>query len=246
MRRSSLITLLVIGVMMLAACSAQQSQQPDINVNTGQTQTGISVSGTGEVTGTPDTVEVNLGVSVLGKTVAEASAMAAEKADALIAALTGNGVDEKDITTTDYSIYPEYDYRNNTQTLNGYRVTNTVRAKIRDIANSGNVIDRAVAVGGDDVQVNGLSFSIEDNTELVQAARDAAWKDAFEKATQLAELSGQTLGAATAISETFSAPPVPIYYGDYTAAGDASVETPIQPGTSAVTVNLSVQFAFAN
>ncbi len=244
MRRSSLIAIAIALGIVLAACSTQQSQPPDVIVNTGQSQTGISVSGTGEVTGTPDTVEVDIGVSVLGKTVEEAASMAADKADGLISALTSKGVAKEDITTTNYSIYPEYDYSGNTQKLVGYRVTNTVRAKIRDIASSGNVIDRAVAAGGDAVQVNGLSFSIEDNTELIQAARDAAWKDAFDKATQLAELSGRTLGPATAISETFSAPPVPIFYGEYAAAADSARETPIQPGTSAVTVNLSVQFSF--
>ena len=254
MRRSALIGIAVAGIL-LAACNAEAQQPsqpniqpaspPNITVNTGETQTGISVTGTGEVTGTPDTVEIDIGVSVLGKTVEEATSNAAEKAEVLIAALTANGVAEEDITTTNYSIYPEYDYRSGQERLIGYRVNNTVRAKIRDIGESGSVIDAATAAGGDDVRVSSLRFSIEDNTDLVEAAREVAWNDALAKATQLAELSGQTLGAALFISETVSAPPVPIFFDrSLTSTLSGDFETPIQPGTSAVTIRLSVHFAF--
>ena len=253
MSRSALIGVAVAGLV-LAACNAEAQQgnqpniqpasQPNITVNTGETQTGISVSGTGEVTGTPDTVEIDLGVSVLGKTVEKATSSAAEKAEALISALTSNGVAREDITTTNYSIYPEYDYRSGRERLIGYRVTNTVRVKIRDVQESGSVIDAATAAGGDDVRVNGLRFSIEDNTDLVEAAREVAWDDALAKATQLAELSGQTLGGALFINETVSAPPVPRFFDGYLTSTLEAIETPIEPGTSAVTITLSVHFAF--
>ena len=231
---------------LLAACGTAAGSTPqEITVNTSEEATsGISVSGMGEVTGTPDTVEVGLGVSVLGETVDEAATTAAEKAQALIDSLTSNGVAEEDITTTDYSIYPEYDYSSNEERLIGYRVSNTVRAKIRDLDSTGAVLDAATVAGGDDVVVNGLSFSIEDNDELVAAAREAAWNDAMNKANQLAELSGQTLGEATTITETVNMPPVPIPYAAE-AAADRAVETPIEPGTSAVTITLQVQFGLA-
>ena len=208
---------------LLAACGTAAGSTPqEITVNTSEEATsGISVSGMGEVTGTPDTVEVGLGVSVLGETVDEAATTAAEKAQALIDSLTSNGVAEEDITTTDYSIYPEYDYSSNEERLIGYRVSNTVKAKIRDLDSTGAVLDAATVAGGDDVVVNGLSFSIEDNDELVAAAREAAWNDAMTKANQLAELSGQTLGEATTITETVSMPPVPIPY---------AAEAAVRPG----------------
>jgi uncharacterized protein YggE len=241
MRGTTIAGIAVAGIL-LAACGSQAAQ-PNITVNNpGSNQTGISVSGTGEVTGTPDTVSVDLGVSVIADTVGEATAEAADKADALINSLTANGVDPDDITTTNYSIYPEYDYRNDTERLIGYRVTNTVRAKIREVSTAGDVLDAATAAGGDDVRVNGLQFSIEDDAELVEAARDAAWNDALTKAQQLADLSGQTLGAATSITETVSRPPVPIRF-EASALAAADTATPIEPGTSAVTISLHVQFA---
>ncbi len=244
--RSRSIALIGGLAVLLAACGSEAgTTPPEITVNTSQEPTsGISVSGMGEVTGTPDTVEVGLGVSVLGESVDQAATTAAEKAQALIDALTSNGVAEEDITTTDYSIYPEYDYSSNEQRLIGYRVSNTVKAKIRDLDSTGAVLDAATVAGGDDVVVNGLSFSIEDNDELVAAAREAAWNDAMAKATQLAELSGQTLGEATTITETVSMPPIPIPYAAE-AADDRAVATPIEPGTSAVTITLQVQFGLA-
>lgn len=240
MRRSAFITLLVAGGIVLGACGSDQPAA--INVNTAESQTGVSVSGVGEVTGTPDTVEVDLGISVIGATVEEAAADAAEKTQGLIDSLTSGGVPEEDITTLDYSIYPEYSYNGNNPRIIGYRVTNTVRATIRDIESSGSLIDDAVAAGGDDTQVSGLRFSIEDDTELVEQARAAAWDDAFAKASQLAELSGQSLGEAISITETVSSVPPPYYDGRDLAGGEDG-ETPIVPGTAQVSITLAVQFA---
>jgi uncharacterized protein len=237
-------TFAIIGglAVVLAACGGTTPQAITVN-NSEESQMGISVTGMGEVTGTPDTVEVDLGVSILAPTVAEATSLAAEKADSLIAALTSNGVAREDIATTDYSIYPEYDYSTNAQRLLGYRVSNTVRAKIRNVQETGAVLDSVTTAAGDEVRISGLRFSIEDNAELITAAREAAWNDAFAKATELAELSGQTLGAATSISETVSNPPVPIPYAADEAGAERAV-TPIEPGTSAVTITLQVEFAF--
>ena len=242
MRRSTL-ALVAVSVLVLAACGTSQgsTEPPVVNVNgTGAGPTGITVTGTGEVTGTPDTVEVSLGVAVLAENVQDATTTAAQKAEALIAALTGGGVDRKDITTTDYSIYPEYDYSNNTERLVGYRVSNTVRVKIRNVDDTGALIDSATAAGGNDVRVNGLQFSIDDDAEMVEAARAAAWEDALAKATQLAALSGQELGVAISINETVSSTPPPVFYER--AAVEAAADTPIEPGTSAVTISLSVNF----
>jgi uncharacterized protein YggE len=238
MRRIGLIGLIVL----LSACATDLSGEPPVvNVNTGEVPAGISVTGSGEVTGTPDTLSVDIGVSVLASTVSEAASTAAASADAVITALVDGGVERTDITTTNYAVTPEYDWSFNEQRLLGYRVTNMIRAKIRDIPTAGETIDSAVAAGGDTTQVQGIAFSIEDDAEMIEAAREAAWNDALAKAQQLADLSGQSLGPATSITETISSPPVP-YPWDRAVAEDAA--TPIEPGTSAVTVALQVQFGF--
>ena len=204
-------------------------------------RTGISVSGTGEVTGMPDTMTIELGVSVRRNTVQEATTEASGAAAKLIASLTGAGVDEDSITTTRYSINPEYDYRNDTQVLLGYRVENSVRATITDIAGGGEIIDSAADVVGDTVRVNGISFGIKDDKTLVEAAREAAWNDARAKAEQLAGLAGRKLGPVTSVSETVGRPPAPMQVA---RLQEADSSTPLQPGSAAVSVSLQVDFSF--
>jgi uncharacterized protein len=206
---------------------------------------GITVSGAGEANGDPDMVEIDVGVAVLADTVEDATRIAAQRAEAVSSTLTAGGVLPEDMATTEYSIRPEYDYSSSQQRLLGYRVSNTIRAKLRDIASTGTLLDSIASAGGDETRVNGLSFGILDETSLLASAREAAWNDARSKAEQLAVLSGHTLGKATSITETIQGPVVPMprmMAADTSMAEMAS--TPIEPGTSTVTVTLQVEFGF--
>lgn len=237
------LTVLAVGlVLVAAACGTPEVTVQNVPAAEGDMNTiGISVSGRGEVLGTPDTLTITLGVGVVRPDVSTATSDAADLAERLIAALTNRGIDEKDIQTANYSIYPEYDWSRDEQRLAGYRVNNTVTAKIRDLDRAGEIIDAATAAGGNDVVVNGVSFSLEDNDALIVAAREAAWQDALAKAQQLATLSGTTLGSPVSISESFSSQPAPLYYERAEVAADAGF-TPIQAGQETVTVNLQVRF----
>jgi len=206
---------------------------------------GITVSGAGEANAAPDMVEVDVGVSVLADSVQDATRIAADRADAVSSALTAGGVAAEDMATTEYSIRPEYDYSASNQRLLGYRVSNTVRAKLRDVASTGPLLDSVVSAGGDETRVNGLSFGVADESALLAKAREAAWNDARTKAEQLAALSGHTLGKATAITETIQGPVLPmprLMAADMSMSERAS--TPIEPGSSTVTVTLQVEFGF--
>lgn len=205
---------------------------------------GITVSGVGEATGAPDMVEVDVGVSVLADSVQRATQTAAEKAQAVTSALTTGGVAAEDMGTTEFSIRPEYDYSGNKQKLMGYRLSNTVRAKLRDIAATGSILDSLASAGGDETRVNGLNFGVADETALQGKAREAAWNDAVAKATQLAGLAGKTLGSATSIIETVTPPVMPIRLMAAADMGAERAATPIQPGTSSVAVTLQVEFDF--
>ena len=231
---------IAIAAVLVAACT------PSVTVENSESEaarSGIAVSGTGEVYGTPDTLQMRFGVSVLRPTVQQAVADAAALADGLIGTLESSGVEADDIQTANYSINPEYDYSSDQRKILGYRVDNTVVAKIRDIDSAGSVIDTTVSEVGNEIQVSGVSFSIEDDTELIAAARAAAWDDAYAKAQQLAELSETTLGEAVAISESFAnAQPGPVYR-DFAADEAGSFETSIAAGQQQVAVTLQVQFA---
>jgi uncharacterized protein YggE len=242
MKRTIIVAVIGALALIAAACT------PSVTVeNTGTTaegaSTGIAVSGTGKIAGTPDTLTISFGVTVLADSVTEAVTGAAESADAVIASLTAAGIADEDIQTANYSISPRYDYRNDTETLVGYQVNNTVTAKVRDLDAAGTIIDDVATTGGDTVTVSGVSFSIEDNDQLVEAARAAAWDDAMTKAEQLAELAGVTLGSPISIVETFSSPPVPVAYGEAALAVASDATTPIAPGTQQVAVTLSVEYS---
>lgn len=204
---------------------------------------GITVSGRGEAAAAPDKVELDVGVSVLASSVSEAAATAAEHSQAVASALSSGGVAEADVATTDYTIQPEYDYSGSQQRLTGYRVGNMVRATVRDLGRTGDLLDAVSAAGGDHARVNGLSFAVEDPKPIESQARVAAWSDAVAKATQLAELSGSRLGPAISIAETARGPVAPVrMMADMAMAKEAG--TPIQPGTTTVTVNIEVEFDF--
>ncbi len=171
--------------------------------NTGANQqTGITVSGEGKATGKPDVAMITLGVSRLADTVDAARNGAATSLDAMIKSMTGNGVSKDDIQTQQFNISPEYDYTNGKQLLKGFRVTNVVTAKLRDINKTSTVVDGAVTAGGNDVQVQNIAFTIDNPDDLKKQAREAAVADAKSRAQTLASASGVTLGDPINISES--------------------------------------------
>lgn len=242
MRR--LLVLLALSTVVLAACGAEGSVS-GFGAGDGTATNGINVTGQGRVFGTPDTLTLNLGVAVVRPTVNAATAEAAAKAQAIIAALMANGVAEADIQTANYAIWPEYDYSGETQRLVGYRVSNDLTVKVRDLDKAGDILDAATAAGGNDTVVQNLSFSIEDNTALLELARTAAWNDAEAKAEQLARLAGVRLRGAISITESISYNQPPIYYEERALAADGA-GTPIQSGQQEVTVVVSVTFSIGS
>jgi len=235
---------LVLAAAGIAGCSAGTTGPIEIEgLSINNQQEGIWVSGQGEVTVTPDIATLRLGVEVQADSVATARSQAAEAMDNVIEALTDNGVAEKDIQTQHFSIYPvtRWDKDDEEQVITGYRVTNTVSAKIREIDKAGTIIDAVAAAGGDFTRIDSISFSVDDPSVYYEEAREKAMADAKAKAEQLAELAGGRLGKATYISESSYAPPS-IYRGDVYEESAMAVETSISPGE--MEISLSVQVAY--
>ncbi len=230
---SSLLALLGI------ACAPQKIS---VTSTDSASTNGITVSGEGKVTGTPDLAVITLGVSTTQPTVAEARDQAATTMQALIDAVKTNGVAEKDIQTTQLSIYPQYDYSmGGTGKLIGYQITNTIAVKVRDINKTSDVLDAAVAAGGDMTQVQNISFTIDDPTTLKDQAREEAVNDAKARAQRLADTAGVKLGDPISISETSATPYV---YNDRAVMAPATGPgTPIEAGE--LDVDLTVQVVFA-
>jgi uncharacterized protein YggE len=231
--------IVVLASVMLVGCQA---------ANTGTSisayqQTGISVSGQGKVTATPDVANIQLGIQAQAATVAGAQAQATKAMNDVMTALASNGVAQKDIQTQYFNISQttSWDNTKNIQIVTGYQVTNSVTAKIRDISKAGSVIDSVAAAGGDLVRVNGVQFAIDDPTAINIQARDLAMADAKASASQLAKAAGVTLGNPISITESSSYAPQNVVYAKDAASGVSS--TPISAGQMDITLSVQVVYS---
>jgi uncharacterized protein YggE len=236
---------LVLAVVGFSGCTGGPTTIGTVDINS--QQTGIWVSGTGKVTVTPDIATLSLGIEAQADTVAEAQAQAATAMDAVMAALTDNGVAKKDIQTQYFSIYQvtRWDDYKDEQVVTGYRVSNMVTAKIRNVEQAGLVIDAVAAAGGDYTRINNISFSVDDPTPYYVEARQKAMTDAKAKAEQLASLAGVNLGKPTYISEGNIYTPV-VYRDAGMAVPEAAPTTPISPGEIELTLSVQVAYAIAD
>lgn len=214
-----------------------QTQPAPVTAPTQGTLLTVSAEGMSE--GRPDMATINLGVTTEGQTAQAALQENARRMTALTQALRRAGVAERDIQTSNVSVYPQQQYVEGQQPrITGYQANNSVTAKIRNINNTGRVIDAAVGAGGN--TVNGVSFSYQDP----DAQLDAARRDAIQEARRRAELYASALGMhvtrVVAVQEGgVYSPPVPMPM-ERMAAQDAS--TPIAPGQIETRVSVNVTF----
>jgi hypothetical protein len=219
----------------LASASSANNSEPQ----------GLSVSGEGRASATPDVALLGLGVSAKASTVGAANSQAQQAMTALLDSLAANGIQEKDIQTSGLSIQPEYEYAPpNEQVLTGYRVSHMLQVKVRDIDRVGEVIDDAVQASGDLLQMQSISLTIDDTTALSSQARAEAVADAQATAEELAALAGVTLGEPTYITESSSTPYRQTnFYAAPVIPTTGGGETAISPGELEVVVNVQMSYA---
>jgi uncharacterized protein len=227
--------LVAVGGVGTAAAQAEPNGQEDRRDD----RRTITVVGTGIVRGTPDIVELSLGVSTQAKTAAEALARNSELARKVRDVLRMAGVDDRGVQTSDLSVSPEYD--DDGEHVIGYSASNTVTAEIEELEAAGKVVDAATEAAGNEIVVNGLYFSFDDNTDLVDAARAEAVKRARAQAEQMAEAAGVTLADLMTISETGTPVGPPIDIPAAREEGDAS-PTPIEPGSESLSVQVELVY----
>lgn len=244
MRVLSIAALLALGALALAGCAnspaGTSTVTPTASSSSDPASTpGIAARGKGKVMGTPDTVTVQLGVETRGPNAKAALDDNSAKANALITMLKGKGVAEKDLQTSQLSVYPTFDTAG--RRITGYQVNNMVTATIRDIAAAGGIIDAAGAAAGDNVRVSQLSFSIADDSTLLAQARADAVKKAQAQAKQMADAAGVPLGKLRSIREVVSNSSQPYPAG--AAADRAALQAaPVLPGSEELTVSVDVVY----
>jgi hypothetical protein len=221
------------AAVLLAGCSS--TSQPVLGAP--GAQQGIVAHGEGKVSGTPDTVTLVLGAQTHSTSAREALSQNNAKTGALIAMLKAKGVAPKDLQTGELSINPTYGGIDNK--ISGYQVSNMVTATMHDIGASGAVIDAAADAAGDAVRVQQLAFSIGDDSALRAQARAAAVAQAKDKAKQLADAAGVSLGPLLSITEGSSTPP-PMPYAAQSSRAMADV--PVEPGSQELRVTVDLVY----
>lgn len=206
---------------------------------------GITASGVGQITGSPDVLTISIGVQTTAATAVAALARNAAVAGSVQGFLARSGVGPEDLQTTQLSLWPQYGSPN--APVTGYQVSDIITAKLRDLSKAGATIDGAVAAAGNDGRLQGVSFSFSDASGLQAAARKQAVTSARAHAQEMADAAGVKLGTLRSISEVAS-PVYPYPYGigsAYAGAPSAAGSTPIQPGTEQLTVNLTATWNVA-
>ncbi len=211
-----------------------------------QQTTGIWVTGEGKVSVVPDVAILSLGIEAQAITVAAAQNEASTAMTAVVGELDNHGIVQKDIKTQRFSIAPVKRWENDKEILIGYRVTNMITAKVRKIDDTGVLIDAVVRAGGDNIRINGISFTVDDPTAYHKEVREGAMADAKAKAKQLADLGGVKLGKPIYISESggFIPTPPPIYRAEAIPAPmPAAAPPPISPGETEIRLTVQVNYS---
>ena len=213
----------------------------------------ITVNGKGEIVATPDIATFSFGVTEEAPTVEVAQEAATKKMNAIIDYLKKAGVEDKDVKTSGYNIYPRYDYvagaygYGGKQVLAAYVVSQNVDLKVRKIADAGKLLSGVGEFGA--TNVSGLSFTRDDQDKLVRDARDLAVQDARTQAKALAKSLDVRLGRIVSFYENPGyGYPVPMYYAKDASmgmGGDGRVENQaasIPTGENKIVTNVTITY----
>ncbi len=204
----------------------------------------FTVSGEGKVTMIPDIARVEAGVTAQGPSIKVVQQELNKKIKAISDAVKKQGVEDKDIQTLNYSVNPQYDYRNGTQKILGYEASSNFSIKVRNMDNATAVIDVATANGAN--QIGGISFDVDDKTKVENEARAKAVADAKKKAELAAKTAGFTLGRVINYNENSGGEgrPIPMYAkAEMLSVGAPDqVATTIEPGSQELTISVSLSY----
>jgi uncharacterized protein YggE len=200
----------------------------------------ISVTGEGRVSVPPDLAEIEGGVTSEAKTAREASDANNAAMGKVLLALKGAGLAEKDFQTSRLSLQPQYanQTRPGPNVVVGYRASNRVSIRLRDVSKVAGIIDTLVGAGAN--EIGGINFTVSEASKLLDDARTEAMVDARRKAEIYAKAAGVTLGAPISISEEGGGPsPMPFRK----MSGGMAAGAPVAQGEETLQVSVSVSWA---
>ncbi len=202
----------------------------------------ITISGEGKITSKPDIARISIGVISEGEDVQSTQERNTEQTNAIIASFKDFNISDDDVQTSNYQVFPQYDYDDGERKLRGYRVSQSLSVKVRDMAKIGDVLAKAGELGSN--EIHGVTFDIDDPSALESQAREEAIDDAKAKADTLAKSLGvKVVRIVGFFEEGEGVPPTPVYraYAE-DAAAMAAPSPEIKPGSFDVTKSVSITF----
>jgi hypothetical protein len=233
----SIAVVAALGLVTLSACATPVASPAAEQPHT------ISVSGNGISYGKPDIAIAQVGVETRGPDPAQVVGDNTTKMNAVIAALKKLGIEDKDIQTSNFSVYAQQNYdADGKPTDYTYVADNIVSITVRDLSKVGDTLGQSVGAGAN--SINGVTFTVADQTALEGEARDKAMADAKARAEQLAKDAGVTLGAPMSISENSAVTPIPYSLNVRDVAGSAAAQAPVPVSGGQIQVNLQVNVTY--
>jgi uncharacterized protein len=235
LKKFSLLLIAIVALGVLAACSPAAVPASPENVRS------VTVNGIGRVTIVPDMATVNVGVRTQADSVTDALDANSALANAISRVLQSLGIEEKDIQTSNFNVYPNDRWNPMTGEVEGryFAVENNLNVIVRDLASLGEVLNAVVEAGANSVY--GITFSVEDRTAAVAEARDLAIADAKAKAEAIAASAGVQLGEIISIS-VFEGGGFTPYYDGMGGAMAVEAEVPIAAGSLTITMESTMVF----
>lgn len=229
-----LLVLAAAGLTVAAVAACEAKPAPTTGAD-GTAPRQVTVVGEGRTEGTPDIATINASIVSTSSDSAAASEQTNTKMTQVIDTLKTQGIDAKDIKTSDLSVQAQYG--DNPSTITGYTATNTITITFREIDDLGPATNTIQTIGGNATRIDSPSFSFSDDSQLIKDARARAFNDAKDRASQYAGLAELTLGQVISITEAGASvpPPSPVQRFDTVAAAP-----PVEPGQQQVDFSVTV------
>jgi len=229
-----LISILVVAALALSACGAVPVQSVEGR--------SLSINGSGTVYVTPDMASINLGIQTRDEQVKDATAENNRVIERIREVLAEYGVQEADVQTTNFSVYPYSEFDPDGMASNvTYQVDNTVNVTVRDISKLGEILDAVIDAGANSIY--GIQFAVSDQESAYNQAMEAAVENAAERAEVLAAASGAELGELKSITTYFGGGGIPMMYSEAATGMGGGADVPLSPGAMEVRVEVTAIYA---
>ncbi len=208
------------------------------NASTSGSRT-VTVDATGKARAVPDQLTARLAIHTAGPTADGVLSDANLRANAVLDRLTQDGVDAKDVQTTQVGLGPTFDKKGN---VTGFAADNELEITFRRLGKAGRQLDGVVRTPGNAARLVSVSLGFNDDDKILTAARTDAVRRAREQAKEMVGALSSGLGRVRTITETRSAYPATLTQSRSASFSPADASVPIAPGTQELTVTVRVVF----